>query len=175
MAYVVQEAMRKSCFAIVLSILATLGWLVFIGGFGKHEHDEDGFKFQLKTSAFVYWALALAGLPGIIFTLAYGCSTGCHKCLGVLMVFLNICMFVFAGGVLQDTGTRIANCIDQHNSTFRACVVFNPEKKLAPTHLSVQPYEQCEFAGALLYCLFQSIALTIHFAKGQGTDYASLA
>eukprot|EP00054_Salpingoeca_dolichothecata_P003553 m.27430 g.27430 ORF g.27430 m.27430 type:complete len:203 (-) comp13948_c0_seq1:51-659(-) len=116
----------------VLGLLAGVGWLVFVSGFGVQRHDEDGSHIHVEATAFCYWGLALVGLPTIIFTQIYAKKR--NAVLGSFVLFFSIFMLVCAGGILNETGGRIQTCLDDHNGS--KCVFVRPHHSHSSTTMA---------------------------------------
>ena len=135
-------------------------------------HALSSFVFSPPrvTTNFVYYGLAVFGLLGTLSMLCYSAKRG--ACIGAIAMMINIFMILCAGGVINETGSVISKCF-HHNSTangvgLKGC--FGTGSKA-----SIQPYLQAEFAGAFLYTVFQSFAMTIFFYKAHGSEYSNFA
>lgn len=157
--------------------MATIGWLTFTAGFadqnvkqGQWNHSASGNDIEkMLTTNFVYYGLSVFGLLGTLSMLCYSAKRS--ACLGATAMLINIFMILCAGGVMNETGSVISKCF-HYNSTangvgLRGCV--------GGKDASIQPYLQAEFAGAFLYTIFQTFAMTIFFYKAHGSSYDNFA
>ena len=176
MAFDLQNQIKRDPVAITFTVLAALGWLCFVGGFAKHQNDEtsDIKELKISTSLFVYWGLALAGLPGIVLIQIYGCRP--RRWMGIIALFFCLFMLVCAGGVLNQTGTIIHNCADAHHGKLKDCFFTKnstrPHDPSVPGSMvvTVEPYMQAEFAGVFLYSIFQSLSLCLYFFRAHASS-----
>jgi len=173
--------MKKDKCAIFLSICSFIGWLTFVIGFGIHEQHEHGYTVDFQATNAPYWLLAFIGIPGVISHLVYGCSQ--KRGLGTISLLLNIFMLVCCGAILNESGNIIGHCIQDYktpnpnitNYTNPFCAFTNTSGQDIGSFID-HNYVQAEFAGAILYTLFQTATVLLFFYRLHESDgYGSLA
>jgi hypothetical protein len=121
----------------------------------------------MVASKFPFYGLSVFGLFGTLLMLCYSAKRG--ACLGALAMLFNIFMIICAGGVLQDTGSKLAGCFESGDN------VTNCFGNHGANVGGIKTYIQAEFAGAFLYTIFMTMAMVIFFYKAHSTDYNNLA
>ncbi|KJE94562.1 hypothetical protein CAOG_05190 [Capsaspora owczarzaki ATCC 30864] len=137
---------------LILSALATAGWITFCIGFGfRNDWDADEIKESFNPTLFCWWTFALAGLVGTAALIFYGVNRSAG--LGAAALFVNLLMMVCAGAVTNTNGQIIYSCLS-NNDDQSSCIT---------SQSSVADYNKVEFSGSFIYLLFQGITICYWF------------
>ena len=144
----------------VLSILSSIGWLVFTVSFAVLLNNQPAF-FGQKVAAFnaltaVHYLLAISGWITNAASIWYSVTSGRKSYMGTFLIIFLTVVLIVAGGVVNDYG-RIA-----YSLTFNGQLLLPDSAKAA-------------MAGCLLYILFDlgKLIALFHRSKTVSLSYTN--